>query len=717
MGSAVPAPCKPRWAKKTTPAPQDDVNIADPPASFVPPKLQHRSPSFRVFNTRPLSSDSFMEDSDIEVNIVKNVSGKPLSWPKEETSPWVGLKHTSISGTAYFVNQGIREFKSGHTRLSLRLGGWETFQLITEDTRKKKPSPSTSSPSELQGSEAASTSFSLKAFSNDKYLMWKGEGAGFCIDELPTEGGWFSWGSKPKNQHLFSFTFIEGEEEKEEQEGKEQDSGSGRGEEEDETEDKVAASTMPASSQLREAVATGRKVRIKTFDGYYMRIYFPLKKPGEAKIQGAYLTACKEEEDADSFQLVLAEDPTITVPEPKDVERVLIPEGEDGGDAKECDSGRILAEMCYALYPPKQMKKRTTSTAALKADASSSSTARSSSSIPGELYRAGEVARLKSTLGKDYTEEVFFGSDAIDLQSGKRNDGSSSNGHLAHSSNTNGAMLLLYSTAKSRRGRDLQPMYVIFRGTTSFKDLRADIESVALAPFDGSKGSVCGQGFVRQLKLLDCSVRRQKPNFGLIKYLMLRAARASNVVIAGHSLGGALASLCFYALQKHEHAAPSSSSSSSSISPSTLRHKLLLRTFGAPKVFRVDLAAQLQAAYVPSDKDARCIRYVFANDPIPSLPPLPAYSHFGLERKFMPRDTKGSGSSSNDSNLVLISTSSSPTPSSSSFSSSIRDWKKSWRLLHYHQYLADLAEPIDGLLRNLADHSQYKTAFIRLQSS
>jgi hypothetical protein len=145
--------------------------------------------------------------------------------------------------------------------------------------------------------------------------------------------------------------------------------------------------------------------------------------------------------------------------------------------------------------------------------------------------------------------------------------------------------------------------YVVFRGTATLGGWISDADA-KLVPFQGSPemGKVHA-GFAGVLKLMSC-------------WLLARVPVAMPVVLTGHSLGGALATLAAVYLQGH----------------GCEIHEVY--TFGQPRVGDADFASAFAGTEIP------LIRMVHDDDPVPHLPPaLMGYQHCGLEKWIAPDGT------------------------------------------------------------------------------
>ena len=150
---------------------------------------------------------------------------------------------------------------------------------------------------------------------------------------------------------------------------------------------------------------------------------------------------------------------------------------------------------------------------------------------------------------------------------------------------------------------------------TDFKDMRdikADLFSLAGSTckgFGGAKDKVvgnCGLGFRKQH---DSIIKAGL--FEKLKEHLKTSCKGKKLLITGHSLGGALASLF---------------SATLSVSAPKLSKRSLTVTFGAPKVFGVKDADRFHKAL-----KKRVLRFVSYGDPVTSLPraQITKSKHFG----------------------------------------------------------------------------------------
>jgi hypothetical protein len=137
-------------------------------------------------------------------------------------------------------------------------------------------------------------------------------------------------------------------------------------------------------------------------------------------------------------------------------------------------------------------------------------------------------------------------------------------------------------------------LYIIFRGTDQFTDLKMNFKFQQV-PFM----TKCGIGNVH-LGFLEAfqSIRKQIININFTMYADY------DIVVTGHSLGGALATLTG--------------------SMSVFSNSIYVVTFGSPKVGDRKFMESFNKCIDSS-------RIVFEADPVPELPPLPQYCHVGGE--------------------------------------------------------------------------------------
>jgi len=323
------------------------------------------------------------------------------------------------------------------------------------------------------------------------------------------------------------------------------------------------------SPTLRAVLEGNLKVRIARDDGMFFELWFKdtdEKKSQTARTQDAHLIRGKK---GSLFEIVVAQDPSIIIPEKVPV--IL----KTSSEQNEWEEGHLCASLCLAMYS-------------------------------SDLDQNGREYTMLNILLEKYKKtaylyEYYFGG--------------------SDSKNSNGSMVIVYP-------RDsMAPMYVVFRGSESIKDFIIDAQSIGtLAQFDGSKkGSmIAGAGFISQFEILNKKVLAERANHDMITRITELAQRASSILLLGHSLGGALANLCFFVLQKNKD----------------LTSKLTLRTFGAPLVFEAGIARRLQKAYCGESNmgiSSRCLRYVLNKDPVPAFSATSKLKHFGILRHIRPK--------------------------------------------------------------------------------
>jgi pimeloyl-ACP methyl ester carboxylesterase len=141
-------------------------------------------------------------------------------------------------------------------------------------------------------------------------------------------------------------------------------------------------------------------------------------------------------------------------------------------------------------------------------------------------------------------------------------------------------------------------LYIAFRGSSSLKDWITNVRLIkAIIPFENTNPKIrVHLGFV-------CAYHSVRPVF--LKYAALKAIP---IVITGHSLGGAIATLAACDLQYQTGICPN------------------LITFGAPKIgneaWAVSVSKRIKEQY----------RFVNKFDPVPTLPPI--FHHPGCARAY-----------------------------------------------------------------------------------
>lgn len=155
-------------------------------------------------------------------------------------------------------------------------------------------------------------------------------------------------------------------------------------------------------------------------------------------------------------------------------------------------------------------------------------------------------------------------------------------------------------------------IFLIFRGTSEFKDVKADLK-FSKKDFEGFKAH---KGFVKTFdEIKDTVFEYVTKNFANSDYL-----GNGRVYIMGHSLGGALAQLCAVFL---------------SIKTPGLVPLIVLTTFGSPRVF--GFSPNLKVLFNSIEN----YRVVNADDLVPKLPPaITNYFHYGNEIKLSIKDDK-----------------------------------------------------------------------------
>lgn len=134
---------------------------------------------------------------------------------------------------------------------------------------------------------------------------------------------------------------------------------------------------------------------------------------------------------------------------------------------------------------------------------------------------------------------------------------------------------------------------VSFRGTSTSEDMLIGLEAAFYSDFLDSNGIILGVGADGFVSAYD-KIRKTS----LIAETITRA-KTSGLVITGHSLGGALATLC--AADIH------------SISPSSDSFQIKIVTFGAPRSLSSNTTKRIEEMKL---EHYRCVNY---GDPVPML--------------------------------------------------------------------------------------------------
>lgn len=147
-------------------------------------------------------------------------------------------------------------------------------------------------------------------------------------------------------------------------------------------------------------------------------------------------------------------------------------------------------------------------------------------------------------------------------------------------------------------GGDAFP-WIAFAGSESADDWRINLDIRPIDPGHGLKGKI-HNGFATQWGHARAEVNKKVAN--------LRAAGHKRVIITGHSLGGAVATLCAGELSKENP---------------DMTFELI--TFGAPKAASNAYAADFNTRFNVEPKDSAgdggATRMMNSGDPVPCIPP------------------------------------------------------------------------------------------------
>eukprot|EP00466_Bigelowiella_natans_P013343 jgi/Bigna1/136524/aug1.34_g11232 len=180
------------------------------------------------------------------------------------------------------------------------------------------------------------------------------------------------------------------------------------------------------------------------------------------------------------------------------------------------------------------------------------------------------------------------------------------NAEVHHGNNKKGKFLMLASLKT-------KTLYIVFKGTdfTNLQDVLADALAYKMGRFRGKK-KIAALGFVDMYEALDYAMfRKEGRSIGKHVEELLKKY-VDNIVIIGHSLGGALANLLYYDLI----AGPDFQ-----FDPRTVR----LVTYGSPRTFSEEVADELQEICQQS-----CMRVVNHGDFVTTLPRAKSgFKHFG----------------------------------------------------------------------------------------
>jgi predicted lipase len=160
-------------------------------------------------------------------------------------------------------------------------------------------------------------------------------------------------------------------------------------------------------------------------------------------------------------------------------------------------------------------------------------------------------------------------------------------------------------------------IYIVLRGSVSFQNWVDDFDALQV-PFNNTDCTLCyvHQGFNYAWNQVAASV--------LSDVLELRKKFPDySIIVTGHSLGGALASLCAITLQEHfnKEASVSNKFSLRAMQKLHIIPKVRLFTFGAPRFSNEALAAY--TTKLLSDRH----RITHYKDMAPHCPPYLQYMH------------------------------------------------------------------------------------------
>ena len=169
--------------------------------------------------------------------------------------------------------------------------------------------------------------------------------------------------------------------------------------------------------------------------------------------------------------------------------------------------------------------------------------------------------------------------------------------------------------------KDHASIYITLRGSVSFQNWIDDFDAIQV-PFNNSKCQECfvHEGFNYAWKQVEVKVlndvkklRQQFPDY--------------SIVVTGHSLGGALASLCAIALQEAFDAEASVSNKFSLRATQKLHiiPRIRLFTFGAPRFSNAALATYTSQLLLDRN------RITHYKDMAPHCPPYMQYTHISGE--------------------------------------------------------------------------------------
>jgi len=152
-------------------------------------------------------------------------------------------------------------------------------------------------------------------------------------------------------------------------------------------------------------------------------------------------------------------------------------------------------------------------------------------------------------------------------------------------------------------------IWASFRGTQNQKDAEADIKSAVLSTFAGVR-ALAGKGFIEHYAGIE---KNMGGTGSLVKRIKALAdGTDKQIVITGHSLGGALANLCALRLYDSGY------------------HNFRLATFGAPRVWSKDHSSRLHGY---CEAKHHCVRWVNWGDFITTLPwSITGFRHVGSPR-------------------------------------------------------------------------------------
>jgi len=137
-------------------------------------------------------------------------------------------------------------------------------------------------------------------------------------------------------------------------------------------------------------------------------------------------------------------------------------------------------------------------------------------------------------------------------------------------------------------------LYIVFRGTKGATDIKTDLECIQKKTSVAGKECRVHEGFLKAYESVESQINAIPFN----EYV------GYQIVVCGHSLGGALATLCGASLP--------------------VDNNIVVITFGSPRVGNDKLVKAFQ------DKVVQSYRFVHHNDPVPMVPKI-NYRHVDTE--------------------------------------------------------------------------------------